>query len=225
MILRRPSRCPNHLRAAGWRPRWAGRTQGADRTYFSGCPDRAARGKINHSALWARRKQGQARTRSAAFERGAFFDSFIQFRTIAMQHLITPHSASILLIDDEPDMLDEVSSALAQTGYICRCCQEPKAAAMMARQFLPDLVISDINLGAASGLEICAELKQIEGLANVPVIFLSGAQIPDVVKRAHAAGGAYYLRKPFDPEVLIELVEKALWMPHLVHYAKPLSVV
>ncbi|HEV7221234.1 MAG TPA: response regulator [Pirellulales bacterium] len=141
-----------------------------------------------------------------------------------MQHLVTPHSASILLIDDEPDMLDEVSSALAQTGYVCRCCQEPRAAEMMARQILPDLVISDINLGAASGLEICAELKQIEGLANMPVIFLSGAQIPDVVKRAHAAGGAYYLRKPFDPEVLIELVEKALWMPHLVHYAKPVSI-
>jgi CheY-like chemotaxis protein len=130
---------------------------------------------------------------------------------------VTPHSASILLIDDEPDMLDEISSALSQTGYVCRCCQEPKAAAIMARQLSPDLVISDINLGQASGLELCAQLKKIEGLADVPVIFLSGAQIPDVIKRAHAVGGAYYLRKPFDPEVLIELVEKALWMPHLVH--------
>ena len=131
--------------------------------------------------------------------------------------LVTPHSASILLIDDEPDVLDEIASALAQTGYICRCCQEPRAAMMMARELKPDLIISDINLGNSSGLELCGQLKQIEGLAHTPVIFLSGAQIPDIVKRSHAAGGAYYLRKPFDPEVLIELAEKALWMPHLVH--------
>ncbi len=140
----------------------------------------------------------------------------------ATMHPVIPHSASILLIDDEPDMLDEVSAALAQTGYVCRCCQEPRAAEMMARQLLPDLIISDINLGAASGLELCETIKKIEGLANTPVIFLSGAQIPDVVKRSRAAGGAYYLRKPFDPEVLTELVEKALWMPHLVtQYIKP----
>jgi DNA-binding NarL/FixJ family response regulator len=40
--------------------------------------------------------------------------------------------------------------------------------------------------------------------------------LPDIVRRSHEAGAAYYLRKPFDPEVLIELVSKALWMPHLV---------
>jgi len=49
----------------------------------------------------------------------------------------------------------------------------------------------------------------------VPVMFLSGAQIPDIIRRSHAAGGTYYLRKPFDPEVLLELIQKALWMPHL----------
>jgi DNA-binding NtrC family response regulator len=47
-------------------------------------------------------------------------------------------------------------------------------------------------------------------------MFMSSAQIPDIVRRSHEAGGAYYIRKPFDPEVLIELVAKALWMPHLV---------
>jgi CheY-like chemotaxis protein len=50
----------------------------------------------------------------------------------------------------------------------------------------------------------------------VPVIFLSAAQIPHIVRRAREAGGTYYLRKPVDPDVLIELVDKALWMPHLV---------
>jgi DNA-binding NarL/FixJ family response regulator len=47
-------------------------------------------------------------------------------------------------------------------------------------------------------------------------MFISSAQSPDIVRRSHEAGAAYYLRKPFDPEVMIELVNKALWMPHLV---------
>lgn len=141
---------------------------------------------------------------------------FHSFNHRLVMDLVTPHSASILLIDDEPDVLDEIASALAQTGYICRCCQDAQAAVMLARELQPDLIISDINLGNASGLELCGRIKQIAGLAHTPVIFLSGAQIPDIVKRSHAAGGAYYLRKPFDPEVLIELADKALWMPHLV---------
>jgi len=80
----------------------------------------------------------------------------------------------------------------------------------------PELIISDINLHGHSGLEMCEELKSHAELSDVPVMFLSGAQIPDIIRRSHAVGGTYYLRKPFDPEVLVELVHKALYMPHLV---------
>jgi DNA-binding NarL/FixJ family response regulator len=53
-------------------------------------------------------------------------------------------------------------------------------------------------------------------MEDVPVMFISASQLPDIVRRSHEAGGAYYLRKPLDPEVLVELIDKALWMPHLV---------
>ena len=44
-------------------------------------------------------------------------------------------------------------------------------------------------------------------------MFLSATQIPDIIRRSHDAGGAYHVRKPFDPDVLTELVDKALWTP------------
>jgi hypothetical protein len=47
-------------------------------------------------------------------------------------------------------------------------------------------------------------------------MFLSRTQVPDIIRRSQEAGGAYFLRKPFDPQVLLELVDKALWMPRLV---------
>ncbi|NQT12426.1 MAG: response regulator [Planctomycetes bacterium] len=122
----------------------------------------------------------------------------------------------ILVIDDEPEVLGEVASVLSSAGYSCHCCGTAEAALQAARSTTPDLIISDINLDGQNGLELCEQIKQADSLCDVPVMFLSGAQVPDIIRRSHAVGGTYYLRKPFDPDVLMELVDKALWMPHLV---------
>ena len=122
----------------------------------------------------------------------------------------------ILVIDDEPEVLGEVAAVLSGAGYACHCCGTAEAALQAARSTTPDLIISDINLDGQSGLELCEEIKRADALSDVPVMFLSGAKVPDIIRRSHAVGGTYYLRKPFDPDVLMELVDKALWMPHLV---------
>ena len=125
-------------------------------------------------------------------------------------------TATVLVIDDEPSAIDDVAQALKITDYRCHRATSKEAAMECARSEIPDLIISDIDLGGTSGLELCQQIRQCDGMAEVPVIFLSGAQIPDVVRQAHSAGGVYFVRKPFDPDVLIELVDKALWMPHLL---------
>ena len=124
--------------------------------------------------------------------------------------------ATLLLIDDEAEILNSLTTVLGAAGYTCHTANCPADASKLARTIVPDLIISDINLGGHSGLTLCEELKRAACLDGVPLMFLSGAQIPDIIRRSHAAGGTYYLRKPFDPNVLLELVEKALWMPHLV---------
>ena len=123
--------------------------------------------------------------------------------------------ATLLLVDDEAEVLDGLTKILTAAGYACHCASSEEAATRLAREIDADLLISDINLAGESGLTMCENLKRNCGLQSLPVMFLSGAQIPDIIRRAHAAGGTYYLRKPFDPEVLLELVDKALWMPHL----------
>ena len=124
--------------------------------------------------------------------------------------------ATVLLIDDEAEITAGLARCLGAAGYRCQQAAGVAAALDHIDQHLPELVICDINLGGESGLELCEYLKCLPGMADVPVMFLSGAQVPDVIRRAHAAGGVYYLRKPFDPQVLLELVEKALWMPQIV---------
>ena len=124
--------------------------------------------------------------------------------------------ASILIVDDDPDVLADLDTILTNANYKCHGARDSDAALKAARLETPDLILCDINLDGENGLQLCQELRQQPGLADVPVMFLSGAQIPDVIRRSHAAGGTYYLRKPFDPSVLLELVDKALWIPHLV---------
>ncbi|MGD9723834.1 MAG: two-component system response regulator [Pirellulales bacterium] len=120
------------------------------------------------------------------------------------------HRVTILAIDDEAQSLEELSSVLVAAGYTCRCVQNPRAAAKAIAQLVPDLIISDINLAGYNGLTICEQLKLDAGCGNVPVMFLSASQVPDIIRRSHSVGGTYYVRKPFDATVLLELVAKAL---------------
>ncbi len=122
----------------------------------------------------------------------------------------------VLVVDDEPEVLGEVATILSSAGFVCHCCSTPEAAMAFTQENAPDLIVSDINLAGRSGLELCEKIKEDPALKDMPVMFLSGAQIPDIIRRSHAVGGTYYLRKPFDPTVLVELVDKALWMPQLV---------
>ena len=129
---------------------------------------------------------------------------------------MTRRTTTILVIDDEPSAINDVAQALRVTDYTCQWATSAETAIDYVRRGPPDLIISDIDLGFTSGLELYQQLRDCPGAEEVPVIFISGAQIPDIVRRAHTAGGVYFLRKPFDPAVLVELVEKSLWMPHLL---------
>lgn len=124
--------------------------------------------------------------------------------------------AEILLVDDDPQALAGATTALDSAGHIVYQARDRISALRIARAEALDLVICDVNVGGDSGLELSRELRRLPGMQDVPVMFISRTQLPDIVRRSHEAGAAYYLRKPLDPEVLIDLVGKALWLPHLV---------
>lgn len=124
--------------------------------------------------------------------------------------------AEILVVDHDPYTLLGTAAVLDMAGYVCHCARDRQAAVKAGQTIGLDLVICDVHLGGDSGLEVCRELRRLPGMQDVPVMFVSATQLPDIVRRSHEAGAAYYLRKPFDPAVLVELVGKALWLPHLV---------
>lgn len=129
---------------------------------------------------------------------------------------ISNESASILIIDNDPIMLTGIAAVLNMSGYECFCARNRETAIKAAQGNPLDLIISDVSLGGECGIELCQEMLHEMGMDDVPVMFMSSAQGPDIIRKAETMGGAYFLRKPFDPAVLIEVVGRALWMPHLV---------
>ena len=115
---------------------------------------------------------------------------------------------NILAIDDHPDVLNEIARILHRIGYGCQRASDLESAAEAISEAAPDLIIADVNLSGRSGSALCDELKRRFDMDEVPVMYLSSAQTPDVIRRADAHGGTYYLRKPFDAPVFVELVEK-----------------
>ncbi len=121
----------------------------------------------------------------------------------------------VLVIDEEQEVLGQVTSALAAGNFLTCCCSNIEEALGAVEEKTPDLIICDTSFKDITGQEVCELIRRQPGLASVPVMYLSGGQIPDIIRRHDEMGGSYYLRKPFDSGVLLELADKALQMPVL----------
>ncbi len=113
----------------------------------------------------------------------------------------------ILVIDDEPHIRDVVTYALEKSGYRVTALSEGRGAADQVENLGVDLVVLDIMLPGADGLEIC---RQIRAKSSVPLLFLSARS--DEVDRIIGleVGGDDYLTKPFSPRELVARVKAIL---------------
>lgn len=116
----------------------------------------------------------------------------------------------ILLLDDKTQALQELVEILTPAGYLTRCCTTAEEAFAAVQETRPDSVICNVVIREQSGLEICERLTLGMEPGEMPVMFLSANQFPDIIRRRGALGGSYYLRKPFDPAVLLDLLDKTL---------------
>ena len=117
---------------------------------------------------------------------------------------------SILIIEDDHDISDVLSIRLDRQGFNTFSTESGRSGLTLARKILPHLVILDICLPDIDGFTVCQELADTPATCDVPVIILSGSESPDVVRRCRAAGCRYYVRKPYDPNALLVLIDQAI---------------
>lgn len=128
-----------------------------------------------------------------------------------------PRCAVILVVDADPVSLTATAAVLQGSDYEVHGAESPEAARQCARDNELDLIICDLDVAGVDGYSIVQEILGIPGRGDVPVMYSSACQRPPVIRKSHMRGAVYHLRKPFDPQVLIELTERALGMPHLVY--------
>jgi two-component system, NtrC family, response regulator AtoC len=114
----------------------------------------------------------------------------------------------VLLVDDEPVVCDAIGRVLAHEGV--RVTSVPSAEVALAHPALASfrLVICDLMLPGASGIELTRAIRTLH--PRIPVMAISGYATRENAERAQAAGAIGFLAKPFDIPELLALVRKAL---------------
>lgn len=113
----------------------------------------------------------------------------------------------ILIVDDNPENLMVVASALSARNFSMMLARSGAEALACLERFSPDAVLLDIVMPEMNGFETCRRLKEKPGYQNVPVIFLTARNEQEDVLEGFKAGGADFISKPFNQEELFHRLE------------------
>ena len=114
---------------------------------------------------------------------------------------------TILVVEDEPSILEVVSLYLARAGYAVREARDGRAALEALDEALPDLVVLDLNLPEIDGLEVARTLR---GRADTPIIMLTSRREESERILGLELGADDYVTKPFSPPELVSRVRAVL---------------
>ncbi len=121
----------------------------------------------------------------------------------------TSTSRRVLIVDDDPDAGETLSLLLRLAGHTVRYASHPGAALAVAPELNPDVCILDIGLPGMNGLDLARHLRTLPQTQAALFIALSGYGKPEDKAEAEAAGFAWHLTKPIDPEQLQALLTQA----------------
>jgi two-component system phosphate regulon response regulator PhoB len=117
--------------------------------------------------------------------------------------------ATVLVVDDEPDIREVIRFALEEAGFrVLEAGHADEARRLLAEQ--PDLVLLDWMLPGRSGLELAAQLKQSPKTRSVPIIMVSARGEEEDRIRGLDTGADDYITKPFSPREMVARVNAVL---------------
>ncbi len=118
--------------------------------------------------------------------------------------------ATILLVDDEPNILVPLEFLVKQQGYQVEKATSGQEALDKMPGCLPDLVILDVMMPGMDGFEVARRIRQDERFENTRIIFLTAKGSQADRQSGYSTGGEIYLVKPFDNDELIDIVNELL---------------
>ena len=110
--------------------------------------------------------------------------------------------ARILVVDDEPSIVDVLTRFLSREGYSVITAVNGREALECVRQEPPDLILLDVTMPELDGFTVCQQLKEDQRTALIPITMLTGLDDREHRTRGIEAGADDFLTKPFSPKKL-----------------------
>ncbi len=119
-------------------------------------------------------------------------------------------SYRILLVDDEPDILEFVGYNLTREGFEVETASNGILAIEKAKEFLPHLILLDVMMPEMDGMQTCEQLKKIPELAGSLIVFLSARGEDESQLQGFDLGADDYITKPIHPRLLVSRLKAIL---------------
>ena len=123
---------------------------------------------------------------------------------------MTAAPAKILLVDDEPNILEILEFNLRKEGFEVATASNGEEGLKLARKLRPDLIVLDIMMPIMDGVEVCRQLRADTDFDNTVITFLTAREEDYSQIAALDVGGDDYITKPIRPRVLISRVKALL---------------
>ncbi|MCB0464190.1 MAG: response regulator transcription factor [Aequorivita sp.] len=117
---------------------------------------------------------------------------------------------TILLVDDEPDILEIVRYNLTSEGYTVETAENGLEAIAQAKKVKPQLIIMDVMMPKMDGIEACEKIRNIPELSEVVITFLTARGEDYSQMAGFEAGADDYITKPIKPKILVSKVKALL---------------
>src|SRR5215468_9249840 len=124
--------------------------------------------------------------------------------------LIHRRTPRILVVDDNPDMVDLMSELLKSRGYDVVSVRDADQAEAEVRRHAPDLILSDVVMPGRSGYELCHQLKEDPSTRLIPFLLITGLSDREDKVKGIEAGADDFLNKPIFPSELFARVKSLL---------------
>ena len=120
---------------------------------------------------------------------------------------------TVLIVDDNADIRTYLQSIL-QGQYRLLEAEDGKCGLELAREHVPDLIVSDVMMPVMNGLEFCQQVKKDDISSHIPVILLTARALEKHQIEGYESGADAYLTKPFSPELLLARIDNLLQSRH-----------
>ena len=118
--------------------------------------------------------------------------------------------ANILVADDERDIRELINFTLMFAGHTVTQAANGAEALELAQKIKPDLIMMDVRMPKMTGYEACRQMKLIDDIKDIPVVFLSAKGQDEEIQTGIGAGAVAYILKPFAPDDLTRRVTEIL---------------